>query len=54
MLYLYNLTLISLISLEWEEELNFESSNVLVPKGKEDSRYVTAIGWMTAGRIRPK
>jgi hypothetical protein len=38
MLYLYNLALISLISLERDEELQLGITNALVPKDKEESR----------------
>jgi len=38
MLYLYNLALISLISLERDEELQLGTSNALVPNDREDSR----------------
>jgi len=38
MLYLYNLGLISLISLERDEALQLGISNALVPNDKEDSR----------------
>jgi hypothetical protein len=38
MLYLYNITLKSLINLEWDEELQFRITNALDPNGKEDSR----------------
>jgi hypothetical protein len=54
MLYLYHLTLIRLKCLEWEKELKFESLNALAPNGKDGRGQVTAIGWMTAGRLRQK
>jgi len=44
MLYLYNLAIISLISLERDEELQLGISNALVPNDKEDNRQATAVG----------